>query len=143
MVALFAMLVGCTVTPYKDLNLDTTSGFTYPSTGKAGIYVYQWKTGIMGALYDIDFEIKGHEVTKLNTGEYAYFEIEPGKYEYMLSGGIFKQYLPVEFEEDQNYFFRAFMLSGYSNAYLVFSQSEIDEAKINILSGRYEKHDVD
>lgn len=36
--------------------------------------------------------VKGYPELSLNTGEYGYFEVLPGSYEYKLSGGIFKQY---------------------------------------------------
>ena len=132
------ILSGCSVTPYKELNLDTTSNFKTPTEGKTGVYVYQWKTGPLGALVDVDFDIKGKPEVSLNTGEYAHFEIDPGQYEYKLLGGLFPMYAPVEFESNENYFFRAFLLNFSDNAYLVRDQIEINEAKKHILSGRYE-----
>ena len=75
---LVVFLTGCAATPYRDLNLDTTSNFNRPKGGMAGIYVYQWKTGIIGAALDVDFEIKGYPTIALNTGEYGHFEIAPG-----------------------------------------------------------------
>lgn len=137
------VLSGCTVIPYKERNLDTTSNFNKPTEGMAGVYVYQWKSGIVGAGFDVDFEIKGQPIISLNTGEYGYIEVLPGKYEYKYAGGILKRYVPVEFEANQNYFFRAFLnnLTGYSG--LILYQEEIDETKVNIMSGRYEWHSVD
>ena len=112
--------------------------FRTPAQGKAGIYVYQWKTGIFGAGMDVGFEIKGLPEVFLNTGEYCYFEVAQGAYEYKFRGGIFKQYFPVKFEVNQNYFFNA-KISNFSDfVYLVRSQTEIDEAKNNILTERYE-----
>lgn len=145
---IFALLIiagitGCSVVPYEQLNLDTTSNFREPEDGKAGIYVYQWKTGILGAGLDVDFEIKGAKEIPLNTGEYGYFELLPGEYEYKLIGGIFKQYIPVNFEANKNYFFRAALLNSSDHAFLVRDQKEINEAKKNILTQRYELHDVD
>ena len=137
----FTILAGCTTTPYKELNLDTTSNFKTPEKGKSGIYVYQWKRGIIGALFDIDFSIKGLPEVSLNTGEYAFYEVEPGNYEY--SGGSLDKYKPVTFEADQNYFFRAFMLFGTGFAAIIRDQEEIEDAKLYILSGRYEHHLVD
>jgi hypothetical protein len=134
---------GCSITPYEQLNLDTTTDFRKPEEGMAGVYAYQWKTGVIGALFDVDFEIKGFPAVTLNTGEYGYFEAPPGEYEYKLSGGIFKQYVPVKLEANKNYFFRASLLNASDHAYLVRDQKEIDEAKKNILSNRYEWHDVD
>ncbi|WP_146164628.1 MULTISPECIES: DUF2846 domain-containing protein [Halomonas] len=139
----FSFISGCAATDYKDLNLDTTSDFRSPTHGKSGVYVYQWKTGILGAGSDVDFEIKGYPELSLNTGEYGYFEVKPGNYEYKLSGGIFPQYIPVEFEPDQNYFFRAFLLNFSDYAVLVREQNEINEAQENISSGRYEPHSND
>ena len=138
------MVTGCAaVVPYKDLNLDTTSNFKSPAEGKSGIYVYQWKTGILGAGSDVDFEIKGVVEISLNTGEYGYVEVEPGKYEYKLSGGLFKQYIPVEFEANKNYFFRAVLLNFSDTAFLIRDQTEINDAKRNILTGRYELNSID
>ncbi len=139
----FLILTGCAVTPYKDLNLDTTSNFTLPKEGKSGIYVYQWKSGILGAARDVDFEIKGQPKISLNTGEYGYFEVDPGKYEYKVSGGLAPFNLPVEFEANKNYFFRASLANFSDKAYLVTDQLEIDEAKKNIATGRYEIYSND
>jgi hypothetical protein len=138
-----AILSGCASVPYEDLKLDTTSNITSPSEGKAGIYVYQWKTGILGAGFDVDFEIKGYPALSLNTGEYGYFEVLPGDYEYKVSGGLFPQYIPVKFQANQNYFFRAFLLNMSDGAVLIRDQAEINEAKQNILNGRYEEHTKD
>ncbi len=142
---LVIFLTSCAVTPYKDLNLDTTSNFKSPKEGMAGIYVYQWKRGIIGAMSDVKFEIKGQEtIIPLNTGEYGHLEVAPGHYEYKFQGGIFSNtYLPVEFEANQNYFFRAFLFQFTDTAVLIRDQDEIDEAKQNISSGRYEWYSVD
>lgn len=131
------------MTPYEDLNLDTTSNFRTPSEGKSGIYVYQWKTGVLGAIADVDFQIKGEPTLSLNTGEYGYFELAPGDYEYKLNGGLIDQYIPVSFEAGENYFFRAALVNFSDVAYLVRGQEEIEAAKKNIASGRYELHDKD
>ncbi len=134
---------GCTMTPYEQLNLDTTSSFKKPSEGMSGVYVYQWKSGIIGAGLDVDFEIKGQPTISLNTGEYGHLEVQPGEYEYKTLGGIVQQYIPITFEPNENYFFRA-ALSNFSDvAYLVRSQNEIDDAKHNIESGRYEIYSKD
>ena len=137
------LFTGCTVIPYEELNLDTTSNFKSPKEGRAGVYVYQWKTGIYGAGSDVDFELKGYPELPLNTGEYGYFEVSPGEYEYKFSGGIFTQYVPVKFEANQNYFFRARLHNFTDQSFLIRDQVEINEAKENILSGRYEEHTVD
>ncbi len=140
---LTAGLTGCAVAPYEQLNLDTPTNFRKPEAGKAGIYVYQWKTGVLGAGLDVDFEIKGAKEISLNTGEYGYFELSPGKYEYKLTGGIFKQYIPITLEANKNYFFRAALLNASDTAFLVRDQNEINETKKNILTQKYEMHDVD
>ena len=140
------VFTGCaTVKPtsYKDLNLDTTSNMTNPKQGKSGIYVYQWKSGIFGAAFDVDFEIKGQSKIPLSTGEYGYFELEPGPYEYKAIGGIFQYFIPVEFESNKNYFFRASISNAIPGAALVRDQLEIDQAKKNILTGRYEIYSKD
>ncbi|WP_047043702.1 DUF2846 domain-containing protein [Vibrio mexicanus] len=137
------LFTGCASVPYEDLNLDTTSNFNLPTNGKVGIYVYQWKTGVLGAGSDVNFEIKGYPELSLNTGEYGYFEIPPGDYEYKLSGGLFSQFIPVKLEANKNYFFRAFILNFADNSVLIRDQAEIDETKANILIDRYEFHSVD
>lgn len=134
----FLFLTGCSVTPYKELNLDTTSNFSLPTEGKAGIYVYQWKTGVLGAGLDVNFQIKGQQKVPLNTGEYAHFEIAPGLYEYKILGGFTDTFVPVEFDANTNYFFRAVLFQFSDLIHLIRDQKEIDEAKANILSGRYE-----
>ncbi len=136
------LITGCSVTPYKDLDIDSTSNFKSPTKGKAGIYVYQWKSGIIGAISDVDFEIKGYPEISLNTGEYGYFELPPGEYEYKGTGGLLKQYGKAKFEANQNYFFRAFFNMG-DYILWVKDQVEINEAKSNIKNGRYEKYSVD
>ncbi|MBU1365639.1 MAG: DUF2846 domain-containing protein [Gammaproteobacteria bacterium] len=136
-------VTGCTVTPYRDLNLDTISNFRKPNDGMAGIYVYQLKTGIIGAASDVNFEIKGQPKISLNTGEYGYLEVPPGHYEYKLHGGIFPIYLPVEFEANQNYFFAAALRNLSDNSVLVIYQDRIDQAKENIMTGRYELYSDD
>lgn len=135
-------LAGCAVVPYEQLGLDTTSNFREPPPDRAGIYVYQWKTGILGAAMDVDFEIKGQPKIALNTGEYGYLEVPPGEYEYKVMGGP-AIFVPVKFDGGQNYFFRAFLASFSDRSFLVRDQQEIDEAKQNLLSGRYELHDID
>lgn len=136
-------LAGCAVAPYDQLKLDTTTNFRKPPTDKAGIYVYQWKSGIVGAAMDVNFEIRGLPKISLNTGEYGYLEAAPGQYEYKIFGGVFPAFVPVRFEAGQNYFFRALFFYARDHSFLVRDQTEIDEAKQNILSGRYELHDVD
>ena len=80
--------VGCAAVPYEQLKLDTTTNFRVPSPEKSAIYVYQWKSGIYAAGRDVDFEIKGQPKISLNTGEYGYFEVPPGEYEYKWTGGM-------------------------------------------------------
>lgn len=136
-------LTGCTVIPYKDLNLDTTSDFKSPTKGMSGIYVYQWKSGILGAAVDVNFQIKGQPAIPLNTGEYGYLELAPGRYEYKALGGFHNLYFPEDFEADKNYFFRA-QLSNFSDSIgLIREQKEIDEAKKYIATGRYEIFNLD
>lgn len=139
----FFIITGCAVTQYRDLNLDTTSNFSSPKDGKSGIYVYQQKTGILGAGRDVDFEIKGQPTISLNTGEYGYFEVEPGEYEYKLSGGLFKQYISVQFEANKNYFFAARLSNFTDTAVLISNQMIIDRVKENIAKGQYEIHNKD
>lgn len=137
------LLSACSVTPYDELSLDTSTNITPPSPGMAGVYVYQWKTGPLGAGFDVDFEVKGKKEVSLNTGEYAYFEIEPGDYEYKLQGGLFPTYIPVTFKAGYNYFFRAVVSMALGHSFLISDQKEIDEAKEKITSGYYELNSVD
>lgn len=134
-------LAGCAVTPLEQL--DTTTDFRSPSSDKAGIYVYQWKSGIIGAAVDVNFEIRGLPKIALNTGEFGYLEAPPGQYEYKAIGGLLPIYLPVKFDAGRNYFFRAALSQARDGAILVKDQIEVDEVKRHILSGRYELHDVD
>jgi len=136
-------LAGCAVAPYEQLGLDTTSNFREPPPDRAGIYVYQWRTGILGAGMDVNFEIKGQPKIALNTGEYGYLEVPPGEYEYKVMGGLAPVFVPVKFDTGQNYFFRAALVNFSDSSFLVRDQQEIDEAKQNLLSGRYELHDID
>lgn len=138
-----AFLAGCAITPYENLNLDTTSNFRTPKEGTAGVYVYQWKRGVVGAAIDVNFEIKGHPAMPLNTGEYCYLELNPGSYDYKIKGGLLKQYAPVKLEANKNYFFVASLMNLSDYIGIVRDQSEIDAAKKNILSGRYEKCETD
>lgn len=144
-IVLLSLLVisGCSTVPYEKLELDTTSNFTTPEKGKAGVYVYQWNIGVISSMFDVDFEIKGYPELPVNTGEYGYFEVSPGYHEFKYSGGLWDSYEKILFEEGENYFFRAFLFHASDNAYLVRNQKEIDEAKENISSGRYELYTVD
>ena len=109
----------------------------------SGIYVYQWKSGILGAAVDVNFQIKGQPAIPLNTGEYGYLELAPGRYEYKALGGFHNLYFPEDFEADKNYFFRA-QLSNFSDSIgLIREQKEIDEAKKYIATGRYEIFNLD
>ena len=140
------LFAGCAAMskPYEELNLDTTSNFKTPTEGKAGIYVYQLKTGPMGAMVDVTFEIRGYPEVPLNTGEYAYFEVEPGDYKYEQSGGgMLGTDASMTFAANENYFFQAKFDGFTDNAYVVVTQSEVDAAKKNILSGFYEEASVD
>jgi hypothetical protein len=146
LLAFFCALIlsACSSVPYKERNLDTTTNFKVPSEGKAGVYVYQWKTGFVGSARDVKFEIKGYPIISLNTGEYGYFEVPPGKYEYKLIDGITGQaFIPVEFEAGKNYFFKAHMSLTTDHAVLIEQQIEIDDVKKKISSGWYEPYDVD
>ncbi|MFM5035309.1 hypothetical protein [Aeromonas media] len=145
-VMMLMFIGGCSTSarvPYEKMGLDTTSNFNIPTKGKAGIYVFQWKTGVLGAGWDVDCGFKGGPEISLNTGEYGYLEVSPGQYEYRFTGGVFPMYFPLKIEADKNYFFRGFLLSATDHCILVMDQKEIDEAKENIKSGRYELNTVD
>lgn len=139
------LFAGCAVLkPYEELNLDTTSNFKTPTKGMAGIYVYQLKTGPLGAMVDVTFEIRGYPAVPLNTGEYAYFEVKPGTYKYeQTGGGILGTDASMTFKANENYFFQA-RFDGFTDfATVVITQREIDAVKANILSRYYEEASVD
>ncbi|MEZ8065183.1 hypothetical protein [Vibrio sp. FF145] len=144
-----AALSGCTTVSqtYEGLGLDTTSSFSKPSEGKAGVYVYQYKTGIFGSYADVDFELKqGNRTVKeiaLNTGEYGYFEVDPGGYSYKFNGGLFPQFADVKFLPNENHFFRGSILQGADFIIFDTNQNEINQAKFNIMRGRYELNTID
>lgn len=135
-----AMITGCAVSPKPHVD---TSWYTQPSEGKAGIYVYQWKTGIHGAISDVKFVLNDQVMTKLNTGEWDYFEVSPGVYEFRLFGGPFPQTEDLTFEAGKNYFFQAALANAMDMVLPVYNEEDIREAIENIKSGRYEKADVD
>lgn len=136
-------IAGCAIKPYEDLGLDTTSDFKIPTEGMAGLYVYQWKSGIFGAGLDVDFELMAGPKLSLNTGEYGYLEVAPGDYQYKILGGPRPVYAPLKLEAGENYFFRSYLSYGMDTSSLTRDQSEIDDAKRNIASGRYELNTVD
>jgi hypothetical protein len=127
-------IAGCAGMPYEQLGLDTTSNFRQPPPDKVGIYVYQWKRGIIGAVVDVNFEIKGQSKIALNTGEYGYLEIPPGRYEYKIHGGLFPTFISVKFDAGQNYFFRAALVNFSDISYLIRDQKEIDEGRFQVRS---------
>ncbi|MAM86830.1 MAG: hypothetical protein CME36_05895 [unclassified Hahellaceae] len=139
------LFAGCAVLqPYEELNLDTTSNFRKPTKGKAGIYVYQLKTGPLGAMADVTFEIRGYPEVPLNTGEYAYFEIDPGEHQYeQIGGGMLGNDASMTFKANENYFFQTELRTFTDHAYVVVTQNEVNAVKANILSGYYEEASVD
>jgi hypothetical protein len=131
---------GCASTPVPPID---TSQYSTPTKGMAGIYFYQLKTGIIGAGSDVKFILDDKIFGKINTGEWLYFEENPGIHKYRFIGGPFPSFVPIEFKEGQNYFFRGFLSSGMDHVVWINNKEAIDSAFENIKSGRYEKGDVD
>ncbi|AHI33419.1 hypothetical protein AU15_20905 [Marinobacter salarius] len=102
-------LVGCASTPKVAPDMRA---YSTPTEGTAGIYFYQWKTGMMGAMSDVKFVLNDEVLGRINTGEWLYFEVEEGTHEVRLLGGIFQQARPLEFVKGQNYFFRGALLNS-------------------------------
>lgn len=141
--ACLLLTTACTVVPYNELNLDTTSNTTKPDAGMAGIYAYQWKSGILGAHFDARFKIKDHPIMKINTGEYGYMQLPAGTYEYRAVSGLLPRYREVELEAGQNYFFRSSNSTFSTTTFLISDQDEIDSAKEKIRTGHYELNTID
>ncbi|GAA4094847.1 DUF2846 domain-containing protein [Zhongshania borealis] len=133
----------CSVVPYDELNLDTTTNAKRPNAGMAGIYAYQWKSGILGAHFDARFKITGQPIIKLNTGEYGYFQIPAGNYEYRSLAGIIPKHRDITFKAGQNYFFRLSNSMTSTSTFLIRDQDEIDATKEKINSGWYELNTLD
>ena len=140
-IAMFTMvgiLAGCAgqgAKPYVD-----TSDHSQPVAGKAGIYFYQWKTGLLGAAWEGPFKLDGEVLSEINTGEWDYFEVEPGVRRYHMG---WLQDPEMLFEPDKNYFFRGFVNMASSHVIPIHDEREIRETLVNIESGRYEHADVD
>lgn len=137
------IITGCAVMPHEEISLDTTSNFKMPEKGKVGLYIFQWKSGVFGAISDVDFELKDGPRISLNTGEYGYIEVSPGDYQYKTLGGPSPQYAKLKLEANRNYFFRSYLSYGMDTSSIVTNQNEINDAKRNIFSGRYELNSVD
>ena len=135
-----ATITGCAITPQPQLDM---SNYSTPSVGTAGVYFYQWKTGIIGAGSDVKFLINGKALGAINTGEWLYMEVPAGQQNFRMIGGIFPADIPFQFHERQNYFFRGQLVDFSDQVIWVNDKKEIDEAIANIESGRYEKGDID
>jgi hypothetical protein len=133
------LLNGCIATkPQVDM-----SWYNKSAEGTAGIYFYQWKTGVLGSYSDVRFKLDGETLGKINTGEWLYFEVPAGIHKYRFDGGILPQYIEHDFVEGQNYFFRGFILMGADSVVLINDEKEIMETIKNIESGRYQPGDKD
>jgi len=128
------LLNGCAVTPIPD-----SSWVSIPEIEKAGVYFYQQKTGIFGSLYDVSLYIDDEKLGEINTGEWLYFEVPPGKHTYDLNAGqLISNPIPVEFESGNNYFFRGFITMGSAHVVLIKNHQEIKYVANKIKSGWYE-----
>ena len=115
------------------------SSYSKPTPGMAGVYFYQWKTGILGAASDVKFVLDGQIRGSINTGEWLYFEVPEGKHNYRLIGGLFPGEIEHQFTAGQNYFFRGVLSSFTDTVLWVNDAVAIDETVSNIKSGRYKK----
>lgn len=140
LVTTVALISGCATT---DQVLVDTTHYSTPTKGKSGIYFYQWKTGFLGAASDVRFILDGKVLGAINTGEWLYFEADPGPHKYRLQGGFLPSELPITFKEGHNYFFAGALRSGIENVVWVNDERRISEAFENIKIGRYEKGDID
>ena len=134
------LLFGCSYTapPPPDM-----SWYKAPAQGTAGIYLYQWKVGILGSYSDVRFILDKQTLGKINTGEYLYFEVPAGKHKYRYKGGIIPQYAELDFIAGQNYFFRGVICLGSDLIVLIKDEDEINKTIKNIESGKYESGDKD
>jgi len=133
-------LVGCASTPKVAPDMRA---YSTPTEGTAGIFFYQWKTGIMGAMSDVKFVLDEEVLGRINTGEWLYFEVEEGTHEVRILGGPFPQARPLEFVKGQNYFLRGALSNGMDVVVPIYSEDEIADAVKFIESGRYEHGDED
>jgi len=134
------LLSGCMTVPFEPTKLVDTSWYSKPSEGNAGIYFYQYKSGIWGAAYDVGFKLDGEVLGKINTGEWLYFEVPAGIHEYYSTITLNRE---LNFIAGQNYFFRGGVDGFTSNVVLVIDEPANNRALKNIESGRYEHGDVD
>jgi hypothetical protein len=135
-------LFGCatkTIVPPKPTPQIDTSSFSTPASGMAGIYFYQWKTGVFGAAYDVSFVLDGKALGKINTGEWLYFDVPPGKHKYKMAGAPIPIDVEVDFEVGKTYFFRGKIRNLMSEVFLMQNLEEIQESFQNIKIGRYKR----
>jgi hypothetical protein len=115
------------------------SNYSKPTAGTAGIYFYQWKSGIFGAFSDVKFVLDGQVLGSINTGEWLYFEVLEGNHSYRYRGGPFKSDTPFQFDAGKNYFFLGKLRDGMDSVSWINDPVALDEATANISSGRYTK----
>ena len=140
MVITVILVGGCATGPVQQVD---ASHYSTPKTGTAGVYFYQWKTGILGAGSDVKFVLDGQVLGAINTGEWLYFEVPTGKHKYRFKGGLFPIEIEHDFREKQNYFFRGILSNFTDTVFWINDLIEIDDTMKHIQSGRYEKGDID
>lgn len=128
---------GCaTSTPAPQVDM---SGYSKAAPGMAGIYFYQWKTGIFGSLSDVKFVLDGQVLGSINTGEWMYLEVLAGEHKYRLKSGLIPIDIPHQFTAGQNYFFIG-KLNGFTDSVVWINDIEkINEVVVNMESGRYKR----
>lgn len=128
------ILSGCTTKPIPE---DFAFSAPIPEQeGYAGIYFYQYKSGILGAAYDVGLYIDGKKVGAINTGEYLYFEIPAGEHTYN-SGFVLDKVRTENFTAGKSYFIRGFIDTGFPSIYIVKDPRRHADVIKFIESGRY------
>jgi len=132
---LLLLISGCVKIPPPDM-----SWYSTPKKGYSGVYFYQYKTGLLGSGFDVKFILdETMTMAKINTGEWAYFEVPAGNHKYRFRGGIVPLHFELDFVENQNYFFRGMLLDFFDQVTLTKDTVEIKEVIRNIESGHYKK----
>lgn len=129
-------LSGCAITPKPQIDM---SSYSKPTTGTAGVYFYQWKTGIFGALSDVKLVIDDKVLGSVNTGEWMYLEVPAGAHKYNMTNGMGALKINLSFAEGGNYFFRGQLVNFSDTVYLINDEQEVAEVIKNMESGRYKK----
>lgn len=133
---IFALILsGCGI-QQTATTIDTTTNFTTPEAGYAGVYFFRWKINSGTLIGDTDIVINGKKIAELYDGEYLYLELPRKEYTVlMLAGALYpdieKKFI---FEPGRNYFFRVGTEHGFEAAAEITSDSQIIDAQNGIKS---------